>query len=166
MFTALLAERPAVPANLNDAVVLTMKLPFCPLCRISFCLNYTVLSWFSERIIDHSGHDDKSHLYKHAEKTDHGNVNIDHFEILSNGYRTNKFKRKLEEALHIKYERPSLNGQEQSVPLELFNWRSIITSRYNFKLWKKVWKNSVIYRTNIQWEQQIECNASLLKTNF
>ena len=47
---------------------------------------------FSERIIDHSGCDDKSHLYEHAEKTGHGNVNIDHFEILSNGYRNNKFK--------------------------------------------------------------------------
>ena len=40
---------------------------------------------FSERIIDHSGRDDKSHLYEHAEKTGHENVNIDHFEILSNG---------------------------------------------------------------------------------
>ena len=76
---------------------------------------------FSERIIDHSGHDDKSHFYEHAEKTGHGNVNIDHFEILLNGYRNNKFKRKLAEALHIKHERPTLNFQEQSVPLKLFN---------------------------------------------
>ena len=76
---------------------------------------------FSERIIDHSGCDDKSHLYEHAENTGHENVNIDHFEILSNGYRNNKFKRNLAEALHIKYERPTLNVQEQSVPLKLFN---------------------------------------------
>ena len=76
---------------------------------------------FSERIIDHSGRDDKSHLYEHAEKTGHENVNIDHFEILSNGYKNNKFKRKLAEALHIKHERPTLNVQEQSVPLKLFN---------------------------------------------
>ena len=41
---------------------------------------------FSERIIDNSGRDDKSHLYEHEEKTGHENVNIDHFEILSNGY--------------------------------------------------------------------------------
>ena len=26
-------------------------------------------------------------LYIHAEKTEHENVNIDHFEILSNGYK-------------------------------------------------------------------------------
>ena len=50
---------------------------------------------FSERVIDHSGRDDKSHLYEHAEKTGHENVNIDHFEILSNGFKKNKFKRKL-----------------------------------------------------------------------
>ena len=42
---------------------------------------------FSERIIDHSGRDNKSHLYEHAEKTGHENVNIVHFEILSNGYK-------------------------------------------------------------------------------
>ena len=42
---------------------------------------------FSERIIDHSGCDDKSHLYEHAEKHGHENVNIDNFEILSNGYK-------------------------------------------------------------------------------
>ena len=72
---------------------------------------------FSERIIDHSCRDNKSHLFEHAEKTGHGNVNIDHFEILSNSYRNNKFKRKLAESLHIKHERPGLSIQEQSVPL-------------------------------------------------
>ena len=78
-------------------------------------------SRFSERIIDHTGCDDKSHLYEHAEKTGHENVNIDHFKILPNGYKNNKFKRKLAEALHIKHERTTLNIQEQSVPLKLFN---------------------------------------------
>ena len=57
----------------------------------------------------------------HAKKIGHENVNIDHFEILSNGYKSNKFKRKLAEALHIKHERPTMNVQEQSVPLKLFN---------------------------------------------
>ena len=64
--------------------------------------------------------DDKSHLYDHAEKTGYENVNIDHFKILSNGDKNNKFKRKLVEALHIKHERPTLNVQEQSVPIKLF----------------------------------------------
>ena len=69
---------------------------------------------FSERVINHSGCDDKSHLYEHAENTGHENVNIHHFEILSNGYKNNKFKRKLAESLHIKHERPTRNTQEQS----------------------------------------------------
>ena len=76
---------------------------------------------FSERIVVHSGRNDNSHLYEHAEKTRHENVNIDHFEILSNGYKNNKFKRKLAVALYINSERPTLNIQEQSVLLKLFN---------------------------------------------
>ena len=54
---------------------------------------------FLERIIDHSGRDDKSHLYEHAQKTGQENVYIDHFEILLNAYKNNKFKRKLAKAL-------------------------------------------------------------------
>ena len=69
---------------------------------------------FSERIIDHFGSDDKSHLNEHAEKIGYEN-------ILSNGYQNNKFKRKLAEALHIKHERPTLNVEEQSLPFKLFN---------------------------------------------
>ena len=76
---------------------------------------------FSELIINRSDCDDKSHLIEHAEKTGYENMNIDHFEILLNGYRNNKFKGKVAEALHIKHERPTLNVQEQSVPLKLFN---------------------------------------------
>ena len=76
---------------------------------------------FLERIKDHSGRDDKSHLYEYAEKTGHENVTIYHFEILSNGYKNNKFKRRLAEALHITDERLTLNVEEQSVPLKLFN---------------------------------------------
>ena len=66
-----------------------------------------------------------SHLFQHAEKTGHENVNVDHFEILSNGYKNNKFKRKLAEALHIKHETPTLIAQEHSVSLKLFSCRSI-----------------------------------------
>ena len=75
----------------------------------------------SECIIDQSFCDNKSHLYKHAEKIEHINVNIDHFEIFSNDYKNNKFKRKLAEALHVKNERPTLNVPKQTVSLKLFN---------------------------------------------
>ena len=72
---------------------------------------------FSEHNIDHSGRDDESHFYERLEKTRHENVNIDHFEIPSKGYKNNQFKRKLPEALYIKHERYTQNV----VPLKLFN---------------------------------------------
>ena len=37
-----------------------------------------------------------TYIYEHAEKTGHGNVNIDHFETLSNGYRNNNSKENLQ----------------------------------------------------------------------
>ena len=63
------------------------------------------------------------HLYEHAEKTGYENASIDHFEILSNGCKKQQIQKKLVEALHIKHERPTLNDQEQSVPLKLSSWR-------------------------------------------
>ena len=36
-------------------------------------------------------------------------------------YKNNKLKRKLADALYIKFERYTLNVQEQSAPLKLFN---------------------------------------------
>ena len=48
-----------------------------------------------------------SHLYKNAEKAGHEDVNIYHFEILSNSFKNNKFKKKLPEVLHIKHGIPT-----------------------------------------------------------
>ena len=95
--------------------------PNVPILNVMKHISGEIGRRLSERIIDHSGRGDKSHLYEHAEKTGHENVNIDHFEILLNDYKNNKFKRKLVETLHIKHKRPTLNVQEQSVPLKLFN---------------------------------------------
>ena len=74
---------------------------------------------FAERIIDHHGRDKRSHLLEHAKNTGHENVNLDDFKILSSGFRNNKFKRKLAEALCIKNLKPTLNKQDQSVPIKL-----------------------------------------------
>ena len=48
-------------------------------------------------------------------------MNIDHFEILPNGCKSNRFKRKLAVALNIKHARPTMNVRKQSVALKLFN---------------------------------------------
>ena len=75
----------------------------------------------NERIKEHSGRDNKSHMYKHTLDTGHPAVSQSDFKVLGQGYRNRKYKRKISEALLIKELRPSLNRQENSVPLQLFN---------------------------------------------
>ena len=74
-----------------------------------------------ERVKDHNGKDSKSHLFKHAMKTNHKTVTLDDFKIIGKDYKRPKFRRKLAESLHIEEKRSSLNTQETSVPLKLFN---------------------------------------------
>ena len=74
-----------------------------------------------ERVKDHSGKDSKSHLFKHAMETNHRTVTLHDCNIIGKGYKRSKFRRKLAESLHIKEKRSSLNTQEASVPLKLFN---------------------------------------------
>ena len=74
-----------------------------------------------QRVEDNSGKDSKSHLFKHAMETDHKTVTLDDFRITGKGYKRSKFRRKFAESLHIKEKRSSLNTQEPSVPLKLFN---------------------------------------------
>ena len=76
----------------------------------------------SERIIDHGGRDQKSHLFRHAVVNNHRNASYDHFKIIGSGFRNNTFKRNVAETLLIKESRPTLNVQEKSVELKLFNY--------------------------------------------
>ena len=73
-----------------------------------------------ERVKDHNGRDKSSHLVKHSIESGHDPVCHGNFRILDKGYN-NTFKRKVAEALLIKKHKPSLNVQEKSVKLELFN---------------------------------------------
>ena len=74
-----------------------------------------------ERICDHSGKDSKSHMLKHSLENNHKQVCFEDFRILRNGYTNSKIKRKISEALFIKELHPSLNTQETSVLLLLYN---------------------------------------------
>ena len=74
-----------------------------------------------DRVDEHSGKDSKSNILRHSYQENHKNVSRNNFQILGNGYKKMKFKRKLSEALYIKELRPSLNTQETSVALKLFN---------------------------------------------
>ena len=48
-------------------------------------------------------------------------VTPDDFSIRNLGYKHNKHKRKILEALFIKGNRPNLDKQDTSVPLKIFN---------------------------------------------
>ena len=75
----------------------------------------------SERVMEHAGKDNKSHMLKHTLQSGHPSVSSNDFRILQKGYNNNKVKRKTSEALLIRKHRPSLNIRKDSVPLELFN---------------------------------------------
>ena len=70
---------------------------------------------------EHSGKDSKSNILRHSYQKNHKTVSRNNFQILGNGYKKMKFKWKLSEALYIKELLPSLNTQETSVALKLFN---------------------------------------------
>ena len=75
----------------------------------------------SERIIDHNGRDRKSHLFRHSVEHNHKNVERQDFKILGKGYRNNAMKRKISEAIYCRELKPTLNVQEKSIDLKLFN---------------------------------------------
>ena len=77
--------------------------------------------WFDERVKDYNGQDHNSHLFKHSLKSRHDPVLKNDFRIIGKGYTNNTHRRKIAEALFLKKMKTSLNIQEKSVRLELFN---------------------------------------------
>ena len=63
----------------------------------------------SERIIDHSGRDQNSHLLKHSCIKNHPNTSKTDFKIISSGFKNNYCRRKIAEALLIKQIKLSSN---------------------------------------------------------
>ena len=78
-------------------------------------------SRITEIIKDHSGRDHASHVLKHSMEKSHKNVNTTDFKIIDKNFHNNKRKRKIAEALRIKDIRPTLNTEEKSIQLKLFN---------------------------------------------
>ena len=74
-----------------------------------------------ERVKDNNGRDHSSHLLKNAVETGHLQVDTAKVEVIGSGYRNNARRRKIVEALLVKKLKPTLNIQEKSVPLKLFN---------------------------------------------
>ena len=79
----------------------------------------------NNRIKDHNGRDHTLQLWKYSIEKLHKNTNTIDFNIIDK----NKQKQKIAEALWIKDLGPTLNTQEKSIQLKLFNWlwQQIIT---------------------------------------
>ena len=75
----------------------------------------------SERITDHNGRNQNSHLFKHICIKNHPNTSTTDFKIISSGFKSNYCRRKISEALLIKQIKPSVSVQEKSYELKLFN---------------------------------------------
>ena len=75
-----------------------------------------------KRVKDHNGRDFNSHLLKHALQKNHQHVSEKDFKIIGNDFWGNNNKRKVAEALLIPEIKPTLNIQNQSVPLQLFTF--------------------------------------------
>ena len=75
----------------------------------------------TEKIKGHNGRDPTSHVLKHSTEKSHKNVSTIDSKIIDKNFHNNKRKRKIAEALWIKDLRPTLNTQEKSIQLKLFN---------------------------------------------
>ena len=93
-------------------------------CPSEFCDKYYIGESgrrITKRAKDHNGRDHKSHILKHSHETGHGHVISSDFSIISKNFNGNKRKQKTAKLLLIKQLCPTLNIQNKSVPLKLFN---------------------------------------------
>ena len=74
-----------------------------------------------DRVKDHTGKDVHSDLFKHAVESGHEILAVTNYSIIGKWYRNNIRKRKIAEALLIKDIKPTLNRQDESIALKLFN---------------------------------------------
>ena len=74
-----------------------------------------------EQVKDHNCRDTSSHIFKHCVATDHQFVSCNELRFAGRNYGNNKRKQKIAEVLLIKNLKPSINVQEKSVALKLFN---------------------------------------------
>ena len=75
----------------------------------------------SERVKDHTGKDVHSHLFKLAVESGHEVLDVTNYCIIEKEYRSNTGKYKVAEALLIKELKPTMNRQDHSTALKLFN---------------------------------------------
>ena len=74
----------------------------------------------SERLLDHAGRDQNSHLFKHYIESGHPVLHMNNYRIINKGYKNNVRKQKIDEAFLIQEMKPTLNKQDNLVELKLF----------------------------------------------
>ena len=94
-----------VPHGLRAGVVYKFLCAGCSACYVSETTRH-----FSTRICEHTFSDRTSHVFKHLQ-------NSDCFSILDHASTT--FQLKIKEAIHIQWEKPTLNHQVYHVNLKL-----------------------------------------------
>ena len=112
--------------NLKDPVPFTEKhdVIYRSVCATESCNEDYVgecARRLHERVKDHNSRDHSSHLVKHAGEIGHLPVDTTNFEVIGSGYRNNARRRIIAVVLLVKKLKPTLNIQEKSVPLKLFN---------------------------------------------
>ena len=93
----------------------------CPEKTFSETYLHKTARILNERIMEHAGKGNRSHMLKHKLQSDHRSVSLNDFRIFQKVFNNIKVKRKVLEALLITKHRHSLNIHENSVPLELPN---------------------------------------------
>ena len=104
--------------NYNQDLIYHTKCPE-PTCTDNY--NGESAGRIIERIKDYNGREHTSNVFKHSIEKSHKNVNTIDFKIIDN-FHNNKQKQKIAKSLWIKHLRPTLNKQEISIQLKLFNY--------------------------------------------
>ena len=103
-----------VPSGLRAGVVYKFFCAGCSACYVGETTRH-----FSTRVREHTFSDRTSHVFKHLQNSEHCRTlcSNDCFSILDHASTT--FQLKIKEAIHIQWEKPTLNHQLYHVNLKL-----------------------------------------------
>ena len=110
----LFSVKDSVPRELRSRVIYKFTCACCNACYIGETGRH-----FSTRVREHLSSDKSSHIFKHLLSSERcrQSCSADCFEILDSA--PTKFQLKLNEAMHINWEKPNLNQQVHHVNLTL-----------------------------------------------
>lgn len=111
---ALLSVKDPVPSGLRSRVVYKFSCAGCEACYVGETCRH-----FSTRVREHLTTDRTSNVFRHLENSPQCRslCSADSFKIVD--YASTDFQLKIKEAIHIKFEKPSLNAQVKHLNLKL-----------------------------------------------